>query len=605
MGEPSPTDCGDYVIERRLGTGSYAIVWLGRRKRDGLVVALKAISRERLTEKLTENLESEMSILREFRHPNLVGLVEISKQPEHIFIALEYMRGGDLQKYIRREKRLEEKTAKRFMGHLASGLEFLWSKHLIHRDLKPQNLLLTSDEPTATLKIADFGFARKLEKASLAETLCGSPLYMAPEILSFKKYDAKADLWSVGTILFEMVAGEPPFGGRDHRELLNNIKRTQLRLPPHIQVSQDCLELLQQLLRRDPRARISLDDFARAPFVSNTVLMTPPLLSEEGTSSEEDDDDDDANTVTTSAVSHQIANYHHPKGRVASSSSSSGATLSPFVPGAAIVGRRRRGQEAQVAFSAADLRFGGVAHHDAPATNVEQQLTATSSGEFVVVDHGRRRRRRKSFAVEFADEAVACAAALGRVGDEAVDRPLEALAVYMAALGVLRRAAHAAENALSDARADRANALLVLARDQSDVLVARADQARAAANDVLSDDTRNSLVMSLSVSPAARRLARRPPRPAAAVVYSAAIASARRGVANESRGDHRAAADNYAQASRSLAALLFAFDLNDADKANVLAVARGPVDRALNRVQPASLHHPEPSRDIPRADYRN
>lgn len=597
MGEPSPTDCGDYVIERRLGTGSYAIVWLGRRKRDGLVVALKAISRERLTEKLTENLESEMSILREFRHPNLVGLVEISKQPEHIFIALEFMRGGDLQKYIRREKRLEEKTAKRFMGHLASGLEFLWSKHLIHRDLKPQNLLLTSDEPTATLKIADFGFARKLEKASLAETLCGSPLYMAPEILSFKKYDAKADLWSVGTILFEMVAGEPPFGGRDHRELLNNIKRTQLRLPPHIQVSQDCLELLQQLLRRDPRARISLDDFARAPFVSNNVLMTPPILSEEGTSSEEDDDDD-ANTVTT--VSHQIANYHHPKGRVASSSSSSGATLSPFVPGAAIVGRRSRGQEPQVAFGGAapDLRF-------VPAPNVEQQLTATSSGEFVVVDHGRRRRRRKSFAVEFADEAVACAAALGRVGDEAVDRPLEALAVYMVALGLLRRATHAAENALNDARGERANALLVLAREQADVLVARADQARTAANDALCDDTRNSLVLSLSVSPSARRLARRPPRPAAAVVYSAAIASARRGVANESKGDHRAAADNYAQASRSLAALLFAFDLNDADKANILAVARGPVDRALHRVQPASLHHPEPSRDIPHAEYRN
>jgi serine/threonine-protein kinase ULK/ATG1 len=194
---------GGYAIERKLGTGSYATVWLARRlENDGGAarVAVKAIERRRLTKKLQENLESEIAILRDFSHPHLVGFVELRKKPDRIFLVLEYLPGGDLQKLIRDRKRLRETTAQRFMGHLASGLEFLSAKNLIHRDLKPQNLLLTEAADTATLKIADFGFARHLETAALAETLCGSPLYMAPEILSFKRYDAKADLWSVGAV---------------------------------------------------------------------------------------------------------------------------------------------------------------------------------------------------------------------------------------------------------------------------------------------------------------------------------------------------------------------------------------------------------------------
>ncbi|KAH8088812.1 serine/threonine kinase [Aureococcus anophagefferens] len=230
-----PHDIGSgYVIERKLGIGSYATVWLARttasETAQSTVVAVKAIERSRLTKKLQENLESEIAILRDFSHPHLVGFVELRKRPAKIFLVLEYLAGGDLQKFIKARKRLKEPVARRFLGHLASGLKFLWSKNLIHRDLKPQNLLLTDFSDDGFLKIADFGFARHLETAALAETLCGSPLYMAPEILSFKRYDAKADLWSVGAVLFEMLAGEPPFSGRDHRELLKNIKRKALRL---------------------------------------------------------------------------------------------------------------------------------------------------------------------------------------------------------------------------------------------------------------------------------------------------------------------------------------------------------------------------------------
>jgi len=157
------------------------------------------------------------------------------------------------------------------------------------QDIKPQNLLLTGplplDEPNDpertdeleqirrdancpsqdfVLKIADFGFARHLQTASLAETLCGSPLYMAPEILQHHRYDAKADLWSVGTVLFEMITGKPPFHGENHIDLLRNIQRKAVRLPPDVQVSRECVALLRLLLNRNPLSRAGFDAFFEA-----------------------------------------------------------------------------------------------------------------------------------------------------------------------------------------------------------------------------------------------------------------------------------------------------------------------------------------------------
>jgi serine/threonine-protein kinase ULK/ATG1 len=172
------------------------------------------------------------------------------------------------------------------MRDLASGLAFLASQNLIHRDIKPQNLLLTGplpldelDDPSRSdeeenkrrienfpssqfhLKLADFGFARHLQKTSLAETLCGSPLYMAPEILQHRRYDNKADLWSAGTVLFEMIAGRPPFHGENHMDLLRNIQQKAVRLPPDVKVTDECVQLLRILLNRNPMKRANFTEF--------------------------------------------------------------------------------------------------------------------------------------------------------------------------------------------------------------------------------------------------------------------------------------------------------------------------------------------------------
>lgn len=205
-----------FALQQKLGSGSFAVVYKGVRlpdtKADMNTVAIKAITRtsDKLTAKVLQNLEIEISILRSYRHRNIVCLHDVQKTERHFYLILEYCGGGDVQRLIRTRRlgRLSEGLTRRLMRDLSAGLKFLWGQELIHRDIKPQNLLLTGplpldemSDPEKTdeieqkrresnfpsqqfsLKIADFGFARHLESASLAETLCGSPLYMAPEIL--------------------------------------------------------------------------------------------------------------------------------------------------------------------------------------------------------------------------------------------------------------------------------------------------------------------------------------------------------------------------------------------------------------------------------------
>ena len=168
----------------------------------------------------------------------------------------------------------------------------------MHRDLKPQNLLLTnasSDINSIVLKIADFGFARYIDPSGMAETLCGSPLYMAPEILRYEKYDAKADLWSVGCIMYEMLWGRPPYRAQNHIMLLKKIEATQLQFPTQIpivkmdgvgegkqaqltvNVSENCKGLISGLLKKNPIERIGFEEFFLHPFLSLLDLSSKPL----------------------------------------------------------------------------------------------------------------------------------------------------------------------------------------------------------------------------------------------------------------------------------------------------------------------------------------
>ncbi|XP_008654071.1 serine/threonine-protein kinase ATG1c isoform X3 [Zea mays] len=260
---------GEYELLRPIGSGAYSQVWLGRHRVRGTEVAVKEIAMERLSKKLRESLLSEVDILRRIRHDNVIALHDSVKDHGSIYLILEYCRGGDLHAYLQRHKRVSEKVAKHFIRQLASGLKMLRDNNVVHRDLKPQNILLVENNENTLLKIADFGFAKFLQPFALAETLCGSPLYMAPEVMQGQKYDAKADLWSVGVILYQLVTGIPPFNGDNQIQLLKNILRThEIRLPSDCELSHDCIDLCRKLLRLNSVERLTVEEFVHHPFLS-------------------------------------------------------------------------------------------------------------------------------------------------------------------------------------------------------------------------------------------------------------------------------------------------------------------------------------------------
>eukprot|EP01116_Phalansterium_solitarium_P022253 TRINITY_DN7280_c0_g1_i1.p1 TRINITY_DN7280_c0_g1~~TRINITY_DN7280_c0_g1_i1.p1 ORF type:complete len:699 (+),score=134.04 TRINITY_DN7280_c0_g1_i1:100-2196(+) len=277
---------GRYVCkggrESMLGHGSFANVYRAEDSADGRVVAVKVVDVERLTrgnQKLKHHLASEIQIMKDLAHENIVSLFDVFVMSEsYIYMVFEYCNGGDLAKYLQKHRRVPEAETQFLIRQLASGLQFLRSKNIIHRDLKPQNLLLHIPTPGGPicLKIADFGFARFIDPQSVADTLCGSPLYMAPEILRLQSYSVKSDLWSVGAILFEMLSGAPPFPVKNHVDLLRMIdKKFKLTIPPDLHLSKSCLDLLQSLLKQDPLQRMSWEEFFMHPFLKLYEPRTP------------------------------------------------------------------------------------------------------------------------------------------------------------------------------------------------------------------------------------------------------------------------------------------------------------------------------------------
>uniref|UniRef100_A0A8B9JU69 non-specific serine/threonine protein kinase n=1 Tax=Astyanax mexicanus TaxID=7994 RepID=A0A8B9JU69_ASTMX len=273
---------GKFEFNRKdlIGHGAFAVVFRGRHKqKHDLEVAVKCINKKNLA-KSQSLLGKEIKILKELKHENIVGLLDFQEISGCVYLVMEYCNGGDLAEYLHSKGSLSEDTIRSFLQQIAAAMSVLRSKGIIHRDLKPQNILLTyssgrrANPNSICVKLADFGFARYLQGNTMAATLCGSPMYMAPEVIMSQNYDAKADLWSVGTIIFQCLTGKAPFQASSPQELRQFYERNR-NLSPNIprETSSHLRHLLLSLLQRNHRDRMDFDEFFHHPFLEASSSM--------------------------------------------------------------------------------------------------------------------------------------------------------------------------------------------------------------------------------------------------------------------------------------------------------------------------------------------
>jgi len=318
---------GDYQFNRKdlIGHGAFAVVFKGRHKhRANLPVAIKSITKKSLA-KSQSLLEKEIKILEELtklQHENVVCLLDCKETAQYVYIVMEYCNGGDLADYLLQRGTLSEDTIRLFAKQICGAMKALQSKGIIHRDLKPQNILLCHDEtknnPSSndiTLKIADFGFARFLQDGVMAATLCGSPQFMAVEILLSKPYDCKADLWSIGTILYQCLTGKAPFQAQSPQALRSYYEKNpnlKPRIPPD--TSAELTHLLINLLKREPKDRISFDDFYEHPFMKPPKTQPVPVPSRstlQAMSSQKQSTSSPGSGISIDPSKHRRRHNHH------------------------------------------------------------------------------------------------------------------------------------------------------------------------------------------------------------------------------------------------------------------------------------------------------
>lgn len=277
----------EIFLNQQIGVGSYSTVYIGRcidhnisskyginktKRLNGTnienVVAIKKIIVKGLSFKHQKMITEEINIMQHIKgnpHINIVTCYDIIDDLDTIYIVMEYCDGGDLSKII--GKPMKEESVKYYFSQLISGVKYLDEHKIIHRDIKPKNLLLTNNKQI--LKICDFGLAKNKMGLSRMYTVCGSPLYMAPEMFKDKSYDDTIDIWSIGIVMYEMLYGSNPLSKiKDYHELESFMMNSSenIVIPPknikniNNNISDECMNLLRTLLIKESCNRITLGE---------------------------------------------------------------------------------------------------------------------------------------------------------------------------------------------------------------------------------------------------------------------------------------------------------------------------------------------------------
>ncbi|MED6125154.1 CBL-interacting serine/threonine-protein kinase 21 [Stylosanthes scabra] len=248
---------GKYRVGRTIGEGTFSKVKLAVNVDNGDKVAIKVIDKHMVMENNLKNqVKREISTMKLLHHPNIVRIFEVIGTKTKIYIVMEYVSGGHVLDKLSYEKKLSECVARKLFQQLIDALDYCHNKGVYHRDLKPENLLLDSK---GNLKVSDFGLSALQKPNDVLNTRCGSPCYVAPELLLSKGYDgASADVWSCGVILFELLAGFLPFDDLNLTSLYEKICRAEYKCPPWFTRTQK--KLIAKIFVSRPGKRITIPD---------------------------------------------------------------------------------------------------------------------------------------------------------------------------------------------------------------------------------------------------------------------------------------------------------------------------------------------------------
>ena len=258
----------DFKILKVIGRGSFGKVCLVEYLPTHEVYAMKSLKKDVLIEQeQIENTLLEKEILQTIDYPLLCGLVFCFQTEERIYFIMPFLSGGELFQHLRKFRTFDEEKVRFYGAQIALALEYLHNKGIIYRDLKPENILM---DENGYLRLTDFGMAKKLGENEKAMSFCGTPEYLAPEIITMEGHDKSADWWSFGILLFEMLCGLPPFYVENLDKMYELIKNSPVKFPKRITLQEDTKDIIKKLLEKNPKKRLGsqggLEEIKKHPF---------------------------------------------------------------------------------------------------------------------------------------------------------------------------------------------------------------------------------------------------------------------------------------------------------------------------------------------------
>lgn len=276
-----PEQIGNFKFIRHIGTGMYGQVWVAEHATTKSRVAIKIISKKEVTEEVAAlRFQREIYLMKQLDHPFIAQLFLTLEDENHHYLIMEYAMNGNLLSYINDHGRMIEPVARKYFLQIISAIEYMHKeKHICHRDLKAENILL---DQNLNIRLTDFGFSREYStNEPNLSTQCGSPAYLSPEIVKGHSYTAASDYWSVGVMLFAMIVGKLPFQDETIKGIMNKIVNSNPTYPPF--VSECLVDLLSKLLAKEPEKRITIDKIKEHPWCGCNELSRINQISHDFT----------------------------------------------------------------------------------------------------------------------------------------------------------------------------------------------------------------------------------------------------------------------------------------------------------------------------------